>query len=389
METHESRILIYSSDTETIDSIFDLCELSQTKSLRLVTCPNEEALDDHLDHHECSLVFIDLKSFPDGNQLDAIAQRVSPKPTIAILPELDQHLLIRALRNGADSVFTQTEMRSDPLELVRCLDRQLQRAHAIEETRYLRDTLSKSLEELKADQDAAAQIQQRLLPPSEQTLDDGLHCEYILRPSMLLSGDFIDLINLHDNKHLFYLADVSGHGASSAMVTVLLKNMTNRLGRLYNRGDSKTLESPMALLKHFNREILLTSLGKHMTMLVGVIDLNNSTLTYSIGGHHPSPLLTQGGKTVFLEGRGMPVGLFEEPIYEEHCIDLDEQFSIALFSDGILEILEGDNSDEKEQNLRLQCQDFDLTPEQLLKRLVNSETEMPDDVAIMMVSRRC
>lgn len=389
MDSQETRILIYSSDTETIDAIFDLCELSQVDGLRLATCATLDAVEDYLEHHSTSLLFFDFHSFPEIEQLSELAQRVSPKPTIAFISQLEQNTLVRALRNGADGVFSLDEVRNDPLSLVRSLDRQLDRANAIESARYLRDSLSQSLEELKADQDAAAQIQQRLLPPTHQSLDDQLSCEYLLRPSLLLSGDFIDLIPLKNDQYLFYLADVSGHGASSALVTVLLKNMTNRLQRAYFKGESDRLENPQQLLEHFNREILLTSFGKHMTMLIGVVDTKASKLTYSIGGHHPSMVLVQGDKAHYLEGRGMPVGLFEEPLYEEHSCELADDFSIYLFSDGILEIIKGDKLEEKEQNLLRLCQADKPSPEALLKRVVDEEAELPDDVAIMMVSRRC
>ena len=387
MDTKETRILIYSSDTDTTDAIFDLCELSRCNDLRLVSCRDIDSLNEQLDHYSISLVFFDLKSFPEVDQLNDIALRISPKPTLAIIPSLEQNRLVKALRNGADGVFSLDEMRCDALSLVESLDRQIDRAHTIEAARTLRDSLSKSLEELKADQDAAAQIQQRLLPPEHQSLDHGLSCHYILRPSLLLSGDFVDTIQLNEGKHLFYLADVSGHGASSALVTVMLKNITNRLHRAYVKNDSDTLDNPAEFLAHVNREMLLTSFGKHMTMIVGVIDKEASQLTYSIGGHHPSPLLVQKDRASYLEGRGMPVGLFEEAFYEENRVTLDESFSICLFSDGILELLEGDNLNEKEQNLARLCQGQNLTPELLLKHVVGEETELPDDVAIMMVSR--
>ena len=48
-------------------------------------------------------------------------------------------------------------------------------------------------------------------------------------PSLYLSGDFVDYFRVDERRVAFYLADVSGHGASSAFVTVLLKFMTTRL----------------------------------------------------------------------------------------------------------------------------------------------------------------
>ena len=387
METKDTRILIYSSDTDTIDAIFDLCELSRFGGLRLVSCRDRVSLNEQLDHFSTAIVFIDFKSFPETDQLNDIALRTSPKPTLAIIPHLEKDALVRALRNGADGVFSLDEIRTNALSLVESLDRQIDRAHTIDAARFLRDSLSQSLDELQADQDAAAQIQQRLLPPLKQSFDHQLLCEYILRPSLLLSGDFVDTLPLNNGKYLVYLADVSGHGASSALVTVMLKNIMNRLLRSYAAKESDILEKPSELLAHINREMLLTSFGKHMTMLVGVIDCIASKLVYSIGGHHPRPVIVQGGQPVFLEGRGMPVGLFEDPYYEANSVDLNESFSFFMFSDGILELLMGDNLEDKEQNLLTLCQAPNLTPASMLKKAVGEGSDWPDDVAIMMVSR--
>lgn len=388
MERFEQRVLIYSQSTELIDLAVDLCEESSQTHLRVMVVANQADLEDLFEHHSCSLALVDLDNCPDLALLDQIALTLSPKPTIAITSGSDSETLLNALRNGADSVFTRAELEGDTRKLVYSLDRHLQRAAAIENANYLRDSLSQSLEELKADQNAARQIQVRLLPPADQMIGD-LHCRYLLQPSLLLSGDFVDLIPLSDDKLLFYLADVSGHGASSALVTVLLKNMTNRLLRGLHNGESQLLEDPEKMLQHFNREVLLTSLGKHLTMFIGVIDTQRGLLDYAVGGHHPLPVLVQQGEAAYLSGRGMPVGLFEQAQYDRVQLPLATSFDLILFSDGILELIEGDNLEEKEQNLLGLCQHADVSPSSILEKLQGEQGANPDDVAIMMVSRRC
>ena len=41
----------------------------------------------------------------------------------------------------------------------------------------------------------------------------------------MLSGDFVDYFRITDRHFAFYMADVSGHGASSAFVTVLSEEL--------------------------------------------------------------------------------------------------------------------------------------------------------------------
>jgi len=386
MNQHEQRILIYSAQSDTVDRVIEICEQCDSGLLRAMVCRTEDELEILFDHHDFALAFVDMENGVSADKLDRIAYKLSPKPTIAIVREGSAESMLVAMRNGADSVFTQDEMAESPAQLVYCTERQLMRSARIDEVDYLRDSLSKSLEELKADQVAAREIQERLLPKRLVDIEQ-LHIEYSMQASLVLSGDFLDILKLRNGRVLFYLADVSGHGASSALVTVLLKNITNRVMRSYKKDRSTTPENPDALLQLFNRELLLTSLGKHLTIFVGLIDQNTSVLDYAIGGHHPMPVLVENGAARSLEGRGMPIGLFEAPSFERHQVSLAEHFQLFLFSDGILEVLGGDNLSEKEQNLRTLCEQAGQTPNAILDTVVADAELQPDDVAVMMVAR--
>jgi serine phosphatase RsbU (regulator of sigma subunit) len=74
-------------------------------------------------------------------------------------------------------------------------------------------------------------------------------------------------------------------------------------------------------------------------MVGGVIDEETGLLTYSVGGHLPLPVLYTPDSVRYLEGRGLPVGLFNEATYEDHVLELPPTFSLTLMSDGILDLL--------------------------------------------------
>ncbi|KEA62703.1 Serine phosphatase RsbU, regulator of sigma subunit [Marinobacterium lacunae] len=386
MGHREQAILMVSASTAVIDLIFDLCEQCQDAHLRIIVARGADDAERVLEHREISMVILDRSSIDDVSYLSHIAARVSPMPTVALLAEGTAEDMVLALRNGADDVFSLGELNQHPALFIDSVERQLRRVRMIEEARFLRESLERSLDELKADQHAAQQLQQKLLPPPKRELNHHTF-EYILQPSLLLSGDFVDSIAINEYQTIFYLADVSGHGASSALVTVLLKNMTYRLVRNYNRGSSFDIQSPMATLHRVNRELLLTGLGKHLTMFIGLIDARDSTLTYAVGGHHPMPVLVQNGEAAFLEGRGMPIGLFEQPVFDERRIVLEPEYSLTLFSDGILEVAEGRTLEEKEQALLKACMSRNLSPQSISDSIIPAGRMNPDDVAIMTVSR--
>lgn len=386
MALHHQRVLLLSDITHTIDRIFELCELCDHQRLRVVVCRSVEEADQQLDHYDVSLIIFDLASVGSSLLMDHMAQRLNPKPLIALVSEGTAENLVAALRSGADDVYVIGELDLHPEHFVHSVERQLKRAQYIEEVYSLRDTLGRSLDELREDQHAAQQVQQKMLPPPKQLIN-GIEYEYVLRPSLLLSGDFVDAFAISDRLSLFYLADVSGHGASSALVTVLLKNMTHRLLRNYRRNSSFDILSPSATLHRINREMLLTSLGKHLTMFVGLIDHTTQSLSYAVGGHHPLPVLLQDGQARPLEGRGMPLGLFEDPVFDELQCKLSDTFTLTLFSDGVLEVMEGESLEQKEQALVSMCSAEFGSPAEFLQRMMPAGRGHPDDVAIMTVRR--
>ncbi|KDE38676.1 MAG: PP2C family protein-serine/threonine phosphatase [Nitrincola lacisaponensis] len=378
-------VLLVSACTETVDRLIELCELCDRPNLKISLARDLDTAYSLLESREHSVAILDL-SLVDLDTLRHLAARLTPKPVVALIPQDSSTALRQALRAGADDVFLCSELFDNTDAFVTSMQRQISRAAYIEDAGRLRESLERSLDELRSDHHAAQHVQQNLLPPREQVIN-GLKFEYTLTPSLLLSGDFVDAIQINDHQTMFYLADVSGHGASSALVTVLLKNLTGRLVRNYRRHSSFDLLSPSATLNRINQEILLTRMGKHMTMFVGLLDNRNSTLTYAVGGHHPMPVLSTAGHAEFLQGRGMPVGLFEKPVFEEREIVLPEHFTLTLFSDGILETIAEPSLADKEALLLRKLKDGFVSSEQLTTELEFGAESHPDDVAIMTVSR--
>lgn len=300
--------------------------------------------------------------------------------------------VVEALRLGAaDYLIKPLE---DLMVLEHSVNRALDRARLrLENDRYrvkLENTnreLQASLSLLQEDQNAGRHVQMNMLPVTPWETE-GLNFAHEIIPSLYLSGDFVDYFRIDEHRVAFYLADVSGHGASSAFVTVLLKFMTTRL--LYESKRNGTLPEfkPSDVLGHINRGLLDCKLGKHVTMLGGVIDETTGTLAYSIGGHLPLPVLHTPEETRFLVGKGLPVGLFQEATYNDHQMDLPERFSLTLFSDGIFDLLPGDNLKEKEHSLPDYVRRAGGTLAGLSEALdLASVTEMPDDIALLALSR--
>ncbi len=340
------------------------------------------------------LVICDLRMPQiDGLELiRRIRQTASETPIIVLSGAGVMSDAVEALRLGAADYLIK------PLEDLAVLEhsvrRALDRAYLRVENQRYRDKLEAANRELQAslnllqeDQNAGRQVQMNMLPVTPWSIE-GLEFSHRIIPSLYLSGDFVDYFRVDERRVAFYLADVSGHGASSAFVTVLLKFMTTRL--LYESRRNGTLPEfkPSEVLAHINRGLINTKLGKHVTMLGGVIDLEKNSLTYSIGGHLPLPVLFVEGQASYLEGRGLPVGLFDDATYDDRVMELPPSFSLSLFSDGILDVLPGATLKEKEASLPEQVAAAGGTFDGLRQVFgLANLAEMPDDIALLVLSR--
>jgi serine phosphatase RsbU (regulator of sigma subunit) len=348
---------------------------------------------DILQQQEIHLVLCDLRMpVLDGLQVLKQVKQFNPQiPVIVVSGAGVMEDVVQALRLGASDYLVKPII--DMVMLEHSVQRNLDLVELEKQNKNYRDHLENanrelraSLDELRSDQQAGRQVQMKMLP---EPIDDGaLSFNHIIKPSLMLSGDFLDYFPLDEKHYGFYIADVSGHGASSAFVTVLLKNLTYRLKRNLKRGSSDDLFHPVKVLERINQELLDTECGKHLTIVYCVLNLESLQLTYSIGAHFPMPILFSDKKAQYLEGRGMPVGLFRDAQYSEYQLALPEKFTLSMFSDGILELLTQASLAQKEEYLLNLIEREGGDHDNIVRNLsLTSDEDVPDDVALMTVVR--
>ena len=177
-------------------------------------------------------------------------------------------------------------------------------------------------------------------------------------------------------------------GASSAFVTVLLKNLFARKRSDYAHQRDDSILSPPQMLAQVNRELLDTQVGKYATLCVATLDLIENSLCYSIAGHLPVPILCGGGACRWLSGSNPPVGLFEDAQYQSESLQLPERFSLTLLSDGVLEMLEGDGLRAKEEKLLAAMSPAVTTMDSLVAALgLEGVADAPDDIALLLITK--
>ena len=354
----------------------------------------EEGLN-FLDQQLPDLLLCDVQ-MPRINGLEvlkAVKQKYPRLPVIMISGAGFIQDVVTALRLGAWDYLIKPFPSLAVVE--HAVNQGLHRARLEQENRDYREKLEEtncqlaaSLAILRADQEAGRQVQARLLPDGKDSFGDYVF-SHVLLPSLYLSGDFLDCFSI-DQRYLgFYIADVSGHGSSSAFVTVLLKSLMSQVLRRYHTLADILILRPDKVLAYLNTEFLHTGLGKYLTMFYCVIDRQAGLLHYCVGGHYPRPVFVVENHASFIPGHGLPVGLFEDAAYTAEQLEIPRRFSLFMFSDGLLERVAGKNLEDKERALLELCSQPDISIALLSRDLHLDRAEQPsDDITVCMLQRK-
>jgi len=153
-------------------------------------------------------------------------------------------------------------------------------------------------------------------------------------PSEDMGGDLFDIIKIDDDRILLYIADVSGHGVRSSLLTIFLRQLIR--GRTYEKAiDLQELLN--ALVKSY------CDLGIDKEYFISVLfccyDRRKKEVTILNAGHNCLPLiLKKDGQILEIEVSGMPVCCLIEKIdHNQVGISVETGDRILLCTDGITE----------------------------------------------------
>ena len=266
-------------------------------------------------------------------------------PTIVLAFENEGSALAQAWELGALAGWMWNKLPTNPQQSLLKIDAQ-----------YKRNQDSRDLP-------SAAELQKRLLPNPIEL--QNYTVETFFQPSAYLSGDWFDYWKISDKEVMFYLADVSGHGVTSSLLTSWMAAF---------HGRAKT---PRGLIKKLNGMLVQENIEKHITMIAGILNLETHQLRWSSAGHYPPAIIFEPNQAPkILHTSSFPLGLTEELEVEEHECVLNRHARFIICSDGALEPFNGGLNDQFTQLVyHLQNQSFEA-PE-----------HVADDIAILSLRR--
>ncbi len=338
-------------------------------------------------------VLLDLR-MPGMDGLDVLSALVleSPEtPVVVISGEGTMTDVVQALRRGAWDFVSKPV--TDAELLLRGLDRALEKAALLRQNREYADSLKDmnerltlALDELRADEQGARQLQFQLLPPDGFRLGQ-YSCYRRLFPSQLLSGDFLDYFALGSEHLGFYLADVAGHGAASAFVTAILTTLVMKYREALATLGDETILHPEQFLARLDADLLAQRLDKHVTMFFAVLSLKSDHLVYANAGAFPYPFVGDGSGVQELECPGRPLNLPGPGRFGQGEVDLAPDARLLVVSDGVLELVRNKSYRERRRELAQVTERADGVDAVLEGLALDDSTPLRDDIALLYLKR--
>jgi phosphoserine phosphatase RsbU/P len=203
--------------------------------------------------------------------------------------------------------------------------------------------LEVAYERIKRNLDAAASLQQALLPTSMPEVP-GIGFDWFFEPAEELSGDILNIIQLDEEHVALYLLDVSGHGVAPAMLSVMVNRalipIKSNTALLYEAPDADGVfhvaDPAHVAVRLGMRFPWRPEVGYFFTMIYGVLHIPSRQFRYVCAGHEPPMLLRPDGEFVSTPSPNFPIGLGDNH-FEEQIVQLEAGGRLILFSDGVTE----------------------------------------------------
>ncbi|TVP61150.1 MAG: response regulator [Nodularia sp. (in: Bacteria)] len=240
---------------------------------------------------------------------------------------------IQGLDAGADEFISKPIEMNELKARVRAGLRLYQLNHDLKNKQLALEKLNQNLEAELAE---AADYVRSLLP---SPLVGAVTTEALFVPSTQLGGDCFDYYWIDDDNLAIYLLDVSGHGVGSALLSVSVLNVL-RSQSLPNTNFSH----PGEVLKALNHSFQMSSHGnKYFTIWYGVYNRLKQRLIYANAGHPSGVLLNQDATDIKQLGSlDLPIGFIPDIDFQVDSLEIPENSTLYLFSDGAYEVLQPD-----------------------------------------------
>ncbi|MCB1304985.1 MAG: serine/threonine-protein phosphatase, partial [Leptospiraceae bacterium] len=198
------------------------------------------------------------------------------------------------------------------------------------------------LSEYKGKMDRELELAQRVLTaiiPDRFPTNEFIESAGICLPCNELGGDYLDMFELDSHRFGILVADVSGHGVASALITTMLK--------VYFGRHVREFSDPAEMMAAMNAETykIFGGTGFYFTACYSVLDLQRYEIATVLGGHWaPLRYSSRNQDVIALDAiPGTLLGAMapDRTRYETAVTSLDPDDLLLFFTDGIQEARAG------------------------------------------------
>lgn len=255
------------------------------------------------------------------------------------------------------------------------------------------EELDKQRNLLKKEINQASTIQKTFFNQNV-TETDNWSFGYQYLPMSGVTGDLIDFFQDDNTTKGFGLFDISGHGISSGLLSLLVKIIITKEYEL-NRDESISKIVEQINLSYIKEK------GEIQNYLTGIIGKFNNNTIDLVNAGHPDPIIYRS-KTNTFEFVNRPsesvgaIGLREMPtVYKQQSINFEKDDELILFTDGIIDCENEEGYTFGKHNIiNVLKNNIDKTPSEQVKSLIKNIIEFRknadkvDDITVLIIRKK-
>lgn len=210
-----------------------------------------------------------------------------------------------------------------------------------------KEKISNLEKDIKVKLKKARNVHQRMLPYNLAEPENFFISDYY-QPAEYIGGDYYNFFKIDHgsldpffDQYLLYFFDVSGHGIDSTLLSIFVNESIENYFRLRHNPGEKI--STRELMNYIDRRYQNEGFPDDylVCLFIALLDNDQNTLSYSSGGfQYPVLKMSADDELEEINIGGLPISTALGPLAdsrEEKKIDLKENDSIFLSTDGLLE----------------------------------------------------